>query len=355
RVQAVPAAGDLVVGVDLGGTNIRVAVYRGLDRLRADREVAGEFGPPPQPLVTHREKVGEERSPDNMADRLARIIGDLLDAAECGDAIVPVGIGIAGMLRGFDGVMGNSPHLGWRDVPFGAILHRRMSDNRPSWLFNDVNAITYGEFALGAGVGVDDMLAVYVGTGIGGGLVLGGRLVEGASNCAGEIGHFKVMFGEDAPLCACGLRGCVEAIIGGRYLQARIRRELSAGIESLAVTMAGGDPDTVNPGHVDQAAAEGDDYALDLYAEVAPPLACTLGNAINLLNPARLILGGGMLSRTPVLREHVVAALELTATRALLDEVEVVDAMLGDDAGLVGSALLACERHAERVAHEEKS
>jgi glucokinase len=351
-------ASELSVGVDLGGTNVRVALYRGLRALHAAR-LAGEFMGAPQPIAWQRELVGEGREPASVAAHLARMVVEVLVSAGATGAPVPVGIGVAGMLRGHTGIVANAPNLGWRDVGFGALATEALARELapalssgaalaapgPVTLLNDVNAITYGEYALGAAVGARDVLGVYVGTGIGGGIVAGGRLIEGASNCAGEIGHFKVAYGDDAPPCGCGLRGCIEAFMGGVHLQARVRRELRAGARSAAVRLAGGDPGLVHPGHIDMAAAEGDGYALDLYAQVAPLFAATLGNAINLLNPARLVLGGGMLSRTPVLREHVLIALQVAATSALLDPLTIVEPALGDDAGIVGSALLASERH----------
>lgn len=341
--------GNLSIGVDVGGTNIRVALYRGLSRDLTGRDSADVV----QPLATHRERVGDGRGPEAIADRIARIIEDLLaGGARSGGATddggaVPIGIGVAAIMHGHDGVVGNSPHLGWRDVPFGAILRQRLGESRPFILQNDVNAITYGEYALGAGAGVRDLVAVYVGTGIGAGLIVDGRLVAGVSNAAGELGHMKVAWGDDAPPCNCGMRGCVETFIGGSYLLTRIRRDLGSGIESAALALAGGDPARLHPGHIERAAADGDGYALDLYNEIATPFAVALGCAINLLNPARLVLGGGVLANAPILRAHITAALELAATGTILDAVSVVTAALGDDAGLVGGALLASERFGE--------
>lgn len=348
---------ELCIGVDLGGTHVRMAMYRGLRAARA-RIVAGAGEESvPEPIFRRRELVGDVRDPGTLAERLARNVVELVAEANAAARVVHVGIGIAAMLRGHQGIVGNSPNLGWRDVPFGPMVQAQLARMfeetfagvpgraRPGnvYLYNDVNAITYGEYALGAGIGADDVLGVYVGTGIGGGIVAGGRLIEGATNCAGEIGHFKVAYGDDAPLCGCGLRGCIEAFVGGVHLQERIRRELSRGAVSAAVRLAGGDPLLVQPSDLDLAAAEGDRYALDLYAELAPLLAATLANAINLLNPGRLILGGGVLSRTPVFREHVITALELGANRPLLDPLTIVDPVLDEDAGLIGSALLCCQ------------
>jgi len=312
------------VGIDLGGTNLRAAAF-------TDDGAT--------PAAVHRELVGEDRSPAAIVERVAAVIERV--AGEVGAAGgAPAGVGIAGMLSDRAGTVANSPHLQWRGVAFGRMLADRLGPRFPLGVYNDVNAVTWGEHVAGAGRGCRDVLAVYVGTGIGGGLVVDGALVEGATNCAGEIGHVKVAWGERALPCACGQRGCVEAYVGGEYVQRRIRTELAKRPRSAAVALAGG-AEHVTAGHVEQAAADGDDYALELWAELAPLLAVALGNAIALLNPSRLILGGGMLGRTPLLREMVLSAMTLATPIAHLDALTIVDAELGDDAGLVGAARLA--------------
>ena len=317
------------VGVDLGGTNMRIAVYSDL----------AQAGSAPQPVVRQRTEVGDERAPEQIVAKLCTSIRTLLGEAGV-EGGVPVGIGIAGMLRGRDGLVAISPHLHWRDVEFGRLMREELGDGFTVAVANDVNAITYGEYALGAGAGAADILAVFVGTGIGAGIIADGRLVTGASGCAAELGHVTVAWGDDALPCACGLLGCVEAYVGGSYVQRRVRAELAGGARSAALTAAGA-AELVTPGHIDAAAEAGDKYALDLYEEIAPLLGVVLGNAVTILNPARLILGGGMLSRTPVLREHVIATLEVAANPPALAGLAIVDADLGDDAGLIGSALLA--------------
>jgi glucokinase len=205
---------------------------------------------------------------------------------------------------------------------------------------NDVNAITWGEHQVGVARGASDVLGVFIGTGIGGGAISGGRLLRGGTGCAVEIGHTKVVIDETARLCACGLRGCVEAYAGGEFLQRRARAELAGGARSAAIGLAGS-PAEVNPGHLDTAAAEGDDYALDLWSEIAPLVGLALANAVTLLNPNVLVLGGGVLSRTPVLRDMIVTAMEVVINPPARDLLAIEIAALGDDAGLVGSALLA--------------
>ena len=207
------------IGIDLGGSNLRVAVV-------GDGAELGE---------TRKEPVGEPRDPETIVERCARVCEEL-GGNERG---ITVGIGIAAMLRDRQGMVANSPHLRWRDVPFGTLLARRLGSRFSLGVYNDVNAIVYGEATAGAARGRRDVLGVYVGTGIGAGLIVNGAMVEGATNCAGEIGHTKVRWDDAAEPCACGSRGCVEAYCGGSYIQRRITRELAAGARSSAVTLAG--------------------------------------------------------------------------------------------------------------------
>ena len=331
------------IGIDLGGSNLRAAVFGDSDGAT--------------PLATHREPVGDDRAPDAIVERVARTIEQLAGAAA---GPVVVGVGVAGLLRDRRGTVANSPHLRWRDVPFGALLRRRLDPRYRLGVYNDANAVTWGEAAAGAARGYRDVLGVYVGTGIGAGLIIGGQLVEGASNCAGELGHTKVRWDDAAAPCMCGGRGCIEAYIGGRYLLERIRRELGDGRRRTAVTTrpagrtgptvpavptvierAGGSLDAVTPSHVDAAALDGDPWALALWTEVAALFAIALGNALAVLNSERLVLGGGVLGRTPGLRAMTEIDLVLAAPAASLEPLTIAAAELGDDAGLIGAARLA--------------
>jgi len=321
----VRAGVTIQIGIDLGGSNLRAAAF-------------GD-GDGTTPVAIHKEAVGDDRAPDAIVERVARTIERL---AGGGGGPVAVGVGLAALLRDRRGTVANSPHLRWRDVPFGALLARRLGARYRLGVYNDVNAITWGEAVAGAARGCRDVLAVYVGTGIGGGLITGGQLVEGASNCAGEIGHTKVRWDADAAPCMCGGRGCVEAYVGGSYLVARIRRELAnPRLAPTVLERAGGSLDAVTPGHVDAAALDGDAWALGLWTELATLLAVALGNALAILNSERLILGGGVLGRTPGLRAMTEIDLMLVAPAASLEPLTIAVAELGDDAGLVGAARLA--------------
>jgi glucokinase len=226
-------------------------------------------------------------------------------------------------------------------VAFGALLRRRLAPRFRLGVYNDANAVTWGEVAAGAARGCRDVLGVYVGTGIGGGLVADGRLIEGGGHCAGEIGHTKVRWDDGAAPCMCGGRGCIEAYVGGRYLLERFRRELAQPRLATTVVERAGSIDAVTPSHVDAAALDGDPWALGLWTEIAALFAVALGNALAVLNPERLVLGGGVFSRTPMLREMTEIDLLMVAPPASLEALTVAPAELGDDAGLIGAARLA--------------
>ena len=310
----------MIVGVDLGGSNLRAAA------LSPDGTIVAQ----------HREAVGEPRDPDAIVERVARVIEQLAGP----EPEIAAGVGIAAMLRDRAGTVANSPHLRWRDVPFGRLLARRLGPRFRLGVYNDANAIVWGETVAGAARGCRDVLLVYVGTGIGGGVVAGGQLVEGTSNCAGEIGHAKVRWDDEAAPCQCGQRGCIEAYVGGSYVQRRIVTELARGARSSALALAGG-LEHVNPGHVDAAAADGDPWALALWSELAPLFAVAVANALAVLNSERLVLGGGMLSRCPTFYQLVLAALEVATPGPSREPLAIALAELGDDAGLVGAARLA--------------
>jgi glucokinase len=314
---------NLAIGVDLGGTHLRAAAFR------------DDGGPA---VESCREPVGEAREPAAVVERVAGVVERL---AGMGPWPIPVGIGLAALMRDAHGTVALSPHLRWRDVPFGRLLRERLGARFLVGVYNDVNAVTWGEAVAGAARGCRDVLAVYVGTGIGGGVIAGGRLLEGASSCAGEIGHTKVRWDDGAAACQCGGRGCAEAYVGGSYLDARIRRELSGKRTRSSVVQLAGGVEHVTVAHVDHAAAEGDEWALGLWTELAPLLAVPLANALSVLNSERLVLGGGVLARTPTLVSLTEIALTLAAAPPILEPLTIAMAELGDGAGVLGAARLA--------------
>ena len=311
-----PSAPTVSIGVDLGGTNCRAALVE-LHNGKLLDEVK-------LPVV--------DREPARVADLVHEAV-TRIDSSGAGRG---VGIGFAGMLRGWTGVVQNAPNFGWRDVDFRALLRARLG--RPVELYNDLNAIAFGEARYGAGRGAADLLCVYVGTGVGGGLVTDGRLYIGATHLAGEIGHSKVIPGGRP--CGCGQRGCIEAYVSGRNIARRAREELGeGGATSSAVVLAGG-TDRVHAGHLDEAARGGDPYARALWAEIAPLLGMVLANAVTVMNPSRVVLGGGVWEGAPELRRLVVDSYNALVNPPSGEAAVLVDTVLGDTAGVLGAASL---------------
>jgi glucokinase len=312
----VSAGEGVAVGIDLGGTNLRGALVR----LDAHGEILDEQR---EPLV--------DRTPEVLADRIAALV----ERFDPGGLRIGVGVGLAAMLRGDSGVVSLAPNLGWRDVDFRAMLRARLGPSVQ--IYNDLKAITWGETMFGAARGARDVLCLFVGTGIGSGIVTDGKLYFGGGGLAGEIGHTKVV--PSGRLCGCGQRGCLEAYASGRNIQARAREELGAGERSLAISLAGS-IEAVHAGHLDEAARTGDSYATRLWSEVSLHLGTAIANAVTILDPSKVVLGGGVWEKAPALRERTLAIYRTAVNAPSGERTTLADAVLGDNAGVLGAASL---------------
>ena len=286
------------LGLDIGGSTARAAVV--------ERETGR--------VVESRKYAWLERSPQAVVDGTAELIRSL----PATDGVV--GVGFAGMLDG--SVVVNAPNLGWRDVDFGGALSRALN-GRPVQLINDLSAAAWGEYVAGAAKGVRDSLTVFAGTGVGSAIIAGGVLQTGASQVAGEFGHVK-LFPEGGRRCGCGQDGCLEAYAGGAKLAEWMKEE---GLEGGA-------------GELEALAAQGNAVAQKLYEFVATQLALAIANQVTVLNPAVLVLGGGVLLRSPGLVARIREVVARRSTVSSAKAVRVAMAQLGDDSGLVGAALL---------------
>ena len=327
---------ELYVGVDIGSTNVRAAV------VDADGHVLGQ--------EKHRL---QSREPPQVAEAVVRAA-----KTACGAAGLPfgelkaMGLGLAGMIQKSTGVVLSAPSLGWRDVPFVKLLQAR-APKLPIWLANDLSVAAWGERAAGAGRGVDDLMVVLVGSGVGLGLILGGKLQEGASGVAGELGHILAHPG--GRLCTCGKRGCLEAYAGGQSLASWARDDIriataagrAAGKPSTLgkklVDQAGGDLEKITAAAMERAAHEGDELSRRLLDEAGRMLGVALSSLVTVLNPARMLLGGGVLAGSPRMMRATIEALDLHTAKAARLALHVSTPELGDEAGVVGAALLARE------------
>lgn len=257
------------LGIDIGGTKTALAVGDGTGAL----------------LARERHPTAATRDARKDLRRLAQVARSLVDQAGLDLAeIQAVGVSVAGPLDAAQGVVLNPPNLPWQRAPVREALTQELG--RPVYLENDANAAALAEWHFGAGRGTRHMLYLTMSTGIGGGLILDGRLYRGFSGNAGEVGHIPVVW-EGAP-CACGLRGCLEAYIGGAAWSRRLARRTPE--SSLVAALAGG-PLQARPEHVVQAAGQGDAFAQAEMARFNDYLARAIVQLGFCLAPERIVLG----------------------------------------------------------------
>jgi len=308
------------MGIDLGGTKIEIA--------QMGRE--GNLG------QTARESTEASRGPEEVINRLAAAIKSFV--TQRGSSPQGIGIGVAGMVDPQKGMVRLGPNLGWKNVPLREELEKTV--NLPVIVANDVRAATRGEWLYGAGKGCDDFICIFVGTGIGGGIVSGGRLLAGADGSAGEIGHMMVAV--EGPACACGNQGCWEALASGTAIaeQARalIRRNPSEGKELL--DLAGGKAEAVTAAVVAQAYEKGSRPAAMLIDRAALILIAGVVTLVNVLNPARCLLGGGVMEGFPDLIGKIREGVKKRALGPAVEKLEILPARLGAKAPVMGAASL---------------
>jgi glucokinase len=307
-----------VAGFDIGGTHARLVVYDQQWRVKArDRRGTREVVEPRELAALMRE----------MLDRVAEY------------AVDAIGVGLAGQLGADGRVIANAPNFGWTDVAFADLVADTLDTDAktPSIrIVNDLSALLWGEFQAGAARGHLDTLAVYIGTGVGGAILTEGALVDGAGGKAGEIGHVKVAPG--GRLCGCGQRGCVEAYAGGAHLERQVLDVATGlGLDGLR-----------DDGDVDLGAAEEmlmDVPELDAIWERATDyLAVSIANAVTLLNPGALLIGGGVFENLARFSTLVLTKTTPLISASARDDLEILTPDLGDDAGVLGAAMLA-SRH----------
>ncbi len=276
------------------------------------------------------------RGPTAVLADLIDIVRELLASRQSPDA---VGVACAGQIDRDQGSVVYAPNLEWRDVPLAAHLHAALG--LPIVVENDVRAAAWGEFRFGAGGGCRSLIAIFVGTGVGSGAVLEGRLWRGAANAAGEVGHTQVVW--DGLPCPCGQRGCLEQYVSGRGLQRRLNQALADGVGTSLVAATGGDPTRLTGAMVQAASEAGDVFARTLWGDAERFLILAVANYVTLLNPETLVLGGGVIETTPRLFAAVAAGVP-GRTTLLARAVRIERTRLGDWSGVVGVAAIASER-----------
>lgn len=310
---------ERIVGVDLGGTTFTVALVDGEGRIDAQQQY----------------DTRSEEGPDRVLERIAEAIRGLLAAEGVSvESLKGIGLGIPGLHDTARGVCVYASNLGWENVPVRERFEAWFPV--PITVENDVRCAALGEQHFGAGRGVDDMVLVTLGTGVGGAIIVGGKLQRGAFGFAGEVGHQTIE--PDGLLCGCGNHGCLEAYAGARGIVRRARAAYGRRMTDTIARFAGPDLSRLSPKVLYEAAIAGDETARWLLAETGRYLGVGLSNIVSVLNPARIVVGGGVarageLLLSPI-REEIDRRVPLVMTRGL----EVVGAELGPAAGVVGAS-----------------
>lgn len=314
--------GHLAIGVDIGGTKVAAGVVdtSGAVLGRARRD------------TPHRSK-----SPRVVEDTIVSAVEELLAAH---DDVVAVGIGAAGFVAADRATVVFAPHLSWRNEPLRQALGKRL--DLPIFVDNDANAAVWAEYRFGAARGESHLVMVNLGTGIGGGIVLDGKVLRGRFGIAGEFGHMQVV--PDGIRCECGNKGCWEQYASGNALVREARALMSAGspVVSDLFDRVGGDPGELTGPLVTEAAREGDPLARELLAEIGRWLGIGIADLAAALDPGTFVIGGGVSAAGELLLDPAREAYRRQLTgRGYRPEARIVAAELGNEAGLVGAADLA--------------
>ncbi len=312
-----------VLGVDVGGTNIVVGLVPeegGVPaalRVRATRSMAG-----PGDAVGHIVRLARD-----LEREVASSTGEPVE-------LVGAGVGCPGPVDRDQGVVLDAFNLGWEAYP----LRDRLAEalDRPVILENDANCAAWGEWWQGAGRPYRSMVCVTLGTGIGGGLVLDGELVRGASGTAGELGHTTISVA--GRRCACGSYGCLEAYASGPNIAARAREGVEVGTDSVLLDLVGGDPERITALTVYEALVQGDAYAREVMTETAKMLGAGIANVVNMLNPEAVVIVGGVTRAGDHLFVPLMAEVRRRAFRRAQEACRILPGALPDQAGVTGAA-----------------
>jgi glucokinase len=328
--RGVASAARFVIGVDLGGTNIVVGAV----------SEDGQVRLPPRTEPTDA-LSGAEAVADRIASVVDAVIADARTQAGVErSALLGIGIGAPGPIDRERGVVVVAPNLRWQNFPLRDEISKRTG--LPASLDNDANCATFGEWWLGAGRGSRNMIGLTIGTGIGGGLILDGKLYHGASDVACEAGHMTLE--TQGRRCSCGNYGCLEAYASGTAIAERAREALGSDGPSALRSLGGGDPAAITARDVYDAAKDGDAIAIEVVRDAAKFLGAGVANLLNIFNPEVVVLAGGVTHAGDALFEPVRAEARRRAFRPAWDAVRILPGELSGDAGVIGAAATFLKR-----------
>lgn len=318
------------LGIDLGGTKTLASVVDITN---------GEV------ISSARKRTRAERGQDFVARRTIELATAALDAAKLpdGTSIMAIGIGAAGQIDRKAGVVVDAPNLGVKDMPLGDILGKQFGV--PVAVGNDVEVAALGEYIYGSGQGFSNFVCVFVGTGIGSGIVQNGRMYTGATGTAGEVGHMVIDV--NGRICGCGSRGCLEAYASRTAITKAIMADIHHGrsswlAEEAAQQLMGGET-IIRSGLLAKALEQKDQLTSEILTEAADYLGIALASIMNFYNPEAIILGGGVIEAIDLLFERAIHRARVTALSASSHDTKILRVKLGDFSGVVGAACLSAE------------
>ena len=312
------------IGIDIGGTKILAGVV-------------DESG-----SVIHKKKIptNPEKDYESVRDDVADVINEVLKV--CGLDITDIdriGFACAGQIDKLTHDVLFSPNLGWHNAPLKQDFERLFGID--IFVENDVNAAVYGEWKFGLKGVPESVVGVFVGTGIGGGLIIDRKLYRGFANVGGELGHITV--NPHGYKCNCGNRGCFEAYCGGSYFINRVKEKIENGYRGKLWDIIDGNSDILHAGHVEEASLAGDELCGDVWREVVEYTGAAMAGVVNLLNPEVIIYGGGVVYGTRYFVDDVKDVMEGRAMPASLKGLTVKKAILGEDSAILGAAFVEAE------------
>ena len=308
------------IGIDVGGTNVKIALV-------SDKGIIVYSN-----SIPTRAETGYEYTINSIKEAIKVL---LKETNQNPKDIEGMGFGFPGQIDCQKGIVRLAPNIpGWVDVPIAEIMENEFGI--PTRVDNDVRTAALGELNYGAGIGCQNLVCITVGTGIGAGLVINGKLVRGASNAAGEIGHIKLNM-EGGPLCGCGDRGCLEAYASGPAIVAMAENYIKGGKSTKYRELA--NPE-ITPYIVSVAAQEGDPVAKQIFRIMGEYIGMGLTSVVNLLNPEKIIIGGGVADAGEILFAPIRETIQKRAMTIQKNAVEIVPAKLGNTAGVIGASLL---------------
>lgn len=316
---------DFAIGIDLGGTNFRLAVVTPHGDLRDRMHCAVESTRGKEAVV--KDIVSSIR---NLTERQPTTEGSLL----------AVGLGVAGLIRPMEGIVTESPNLpGWIDFNIRAPIEAAL--RVPLTIENDANCFTLGEFWQGAAKDVRELCGLTLGTGVGGGILLNGEIWRGADGMAGEVGHMVIE--ADGRPCKCGNRGCLEQYASATAITQFAREAQESRRESVLKKWQGS-IERITAEDVFEAAKEGNTVALDIFRKVGYYLGIGIANLINLLNIDSVVVGGKVSQAWEFFITETEKTIKERAFRVPARRARIVKSLLGDDGGIVGAAYLAYQK-----------